>query len=208
MAIGKIFSGGPRFAADWLVVGLGNPDPGHAHNRHNSGFRVITEIAKRTGTQMKAQGSTMQIGVGMLAGQKVALVKPKTFYNLSGKAVTQALSWTGCDLAHTIVVYDELDLTAGAIRIRAGGGHGGNNGIRSVSQAVGPDFVRIRIGIGRPMLNGEPTWDSEQVAAWVLSDPRDDDRQALDEAIAAAASAVESIMTDGPDLAGSKFNRR
>lgn len=208
MAIRKIFSGGPRFAADWLVVGLGNPDPEHARNRHNAGFRVIGELAKRTNTQPKAQGSTMQIGVGMLADRKVALVKPKTYYNASGKAVTQALSWTGCDLAHTIVVYDDLDLAAGAIRIRAGGGHGGNNGIRSISQAVGPDFVRIRIGIGRPLHNGEPTWDSELVAAWVLSDPRDEDRRLLDEATAVAATAVESIMTEGPDIAGSRFNRR
>ncbi len=208
MVMRKIFSGGPRFAADWLVVGLGNPGPEHAQNRHNSGFRVVTELAKRAGTQPKSQGSTMQIGVGMLAGQKVAFVKPKTFYNASGKAVTQALAWTGCDLAHTIVIYDDLDLAAGAIRIRAGGGHGGNNGIRSVSQAVGPDFIRIRIGIGRPQHNGEPTWDSELVAGWVLSDPRDADRALLDEATAAAASAVESIMTEGPDVAGSKFNRR
>lgn len=208
MPIRKIFSGGPRFAADWLVVGLGNPETEHAQNRHNSGFRVITELAKRAGTQPKSQGSTMQIGVGVLAGQKVALVKPKTYYNLSGKAVTQALTWAGCDLAHTIVVYDDLDLAAGAIRIRAGGGHGGNNGIRSIAQAVGADFVRIRIGIGRPLHNGEPTWDSELVAEWVLGDPRDEDRRLLEEATSIAATAVESIMTEGPDIAGSKFNRR
>lgn len=208
MPFGKIFSGGPRFAAEWLVVGLGNPDLEHAQNRHNAGFRVIGELAKRAGAQLKAQGSLMQIGLGTLADQKVALVKPKTYYNASGKAVMQALSWTGCDLAHTIVIYDELDLAAGAIRIRAGGGHGGNNGIRSISQAVGPDFIRIRIGIGRPLHNGEPTWDSELVAAWVLGNPREEDRQLLDEAIAIAAGAVESIMTEGPDIAGSKFNRR
>src|SRR5690606_8906074 len=98
MAFRKIFGGGPRFAADWLVVGLGNPGEQYARTRHNLGFWVVNELAKRAGTQPKAQGSTMHIGVGHLQGQKVALVKPKTYVNASGKAVNQAMQWTGCDL--------------------------------------------------------------------------------------------------------------
>lgn len=210
MAFRKLFSGGggPRFAADWLVVGLGNPGEQYARTRHNVGFWVINELAKRAGTQPKAQGSLMHIGVGTLCGQKVALVKPKTFMNLSGKAVAQAQQWTGCDLAHTVTVYDDLDMAAGALRIRANGGHGGHNGMKSIGQAVGLDFPRIKIGIGRPLHNGEPTWDPEIVADYVLSAPYGEDKRVLDEAVKLAADAVEMIMTDGADAAGNRYNRK
>lgn len=197
-----------RFAAEWLIVGLGNPGEQHARNRHNVGFWCINELAKRAGTQPKSQGSTMAIGVGTLAGTKVALVKPKTFMNLSGKAVAQALQWTGCDTAHTIVIYDELDLNAGALRIRAGGGHGGHNGLKSIAQHAGLDFNRIRIGIGRPTVNGEPSWEPDVVAPWVLGNPGPEDRKVLEDAVAAAADAVECIMTDGAEAAAARFNRK
>jgi PTH1 family peptidyl-tRNA hydrolase len=200
--------GTARFAADWLVVGLGNPGEEHARNRHNVGFWVVNILAKRAGTQLKSQGSTMLIGVGTLAGTRVAVVKPKTYMNLSGKAVGQALAWTGCTLARTIVIYDELDLAAGALRVRAGGGHGGHNGLKSIGAAAGLNFVRIRIGIGRPNHAGEPSWDPDVVAAWVLGNPSGEDKRILDEATALAADAVECIMTEGPDIAGSRFNRK
>ncbi len=208
MAFKKIFGGGPRFAADWLVVGLGNPGEAYARNRHNVGFWVVNELAKRAGTQPKTTGSLMAIGVGALAGHKVALVKPKTFVNVSGKAVAQALQWTGCDIAHTIVVYDELDMAPGALRIRAGGGHGGHNGLKSIGAAVGLDFVRVRIGIGRPLAGGEPSWDPDVVADWVLSNPFGEDKRLLDEAASLAADAIETIMTDGVEAAASRYNRK
>ncbi len=199
---------GPRYAADWLIVGLGNPGEQYARNRHNVGFWVVNDLAKRAGAQLKATGSTMHIGVGQLADARVALVKPKTFVNLSGKAVAQALQWTGCDLPHTIVVYDELDLPAGALRIRAGGGHGGHNGLKSIGQAVGLDFVRVRIGIGRPLAGGEPSWDPGVVADWVLSNPHGEDRRVLEEAVRQAADAIEIIIQEGVDAAASRFTRR
>lgn len=200
--------GGPRFAADWLIVGLGNPGEEYARNRHNVGFWVINDLAKRAGTQPKVQGGSMHIGVGTLQGQKVALVKPKTYVNASGKAVAQALQWTGCDIGHTIVIYDELDMNAGALRVRAGGGHGGHNGLKSIGQAVGLDFVRVRVGIGRPAPNGEPSWDPEVVASWVLGNPHGEGKRVLDEATTLAADAVETILTEGAEAAGSKFNRK
>ncbi|MBI5948794.1 MAG: aminoacyl-tRNA hydrolase [Chloroflexi bacterium] len=208
MAFKKVFGGGPRFAADWLVVGLGNPGEAYARNRHNVGFWVVNEVAKRAGTQPKATGSLMAIGVGALAGQKVALVKPKTFVNVSGKAVAQALQWTGCDLPHTIVVYDELDMAPGALRIRAGGGHGGHNGLKSIGASVGLDFVRVRIGIGRPVAGGEPSWEPDVVADWVLGNPYGEDKRLLDEATTLAADAIEAIMTEGVEVAGNRFNRK
>ncbi len=197
-----------RFAADWLIVGLGNPGEEHARQRHNVGFWCLNELARRAGTQPKTQGSTMAIGTGSLAGCKIALVKPRTYMNLSGKAVAQALQWTGCDTAHTIVLYDELDLKAGALRIRAGGGHGGHNGLKSIAQHSGLDFNRIRIGIGRPAPNGEPSWEPEVVSAWVLGNPGPADRQVLEEAVQAASDAVECIITDGIDAAAARFNRK
>jgi PTH1 family peptidyl-tRNA hydrolase len=169
---------------------------------------VINTLAKRAKTQPKSTGSLMHIGVGELAGERAALVKPKTFMNLSGKAVAQALQWTGCDIQHTIVLYDELDLGAGALRVRAGGGHGGHNGLKSIGQAASLEFVRIRIGIGRPQANGEPTWDPEHVSAWVLGVPHGDDKKVLDEAVEIAADAVECIMTEGVEAAGSRYNRK
>jgi len=199
--------GGPRFAAEWLVVGLGNPGEHYARTRHNVGFRVVNELAKRTGTQPRAAGGTMHIGVGDLDGVRVALVRPKTYVNLSGKAVALALQWTGCDILHTIVIYDELDLPVGALRVRAGGGHGGHNGLKSIGEAVGLDFVRVRVGIGRPSSGGEPTWDPDVVAEWVLGNPGSDDRRILEEATRLAADAVGVIIHDGADAAANRFNR-
>jgi len=199
---------GPRFAADWLVVGLGNPGEQYARTRHNVGFWVVNELAKRAGTQPKSVGSLMHIGVGTLADVRVALVKPKTYVNLSGRAVTQAHQWTGCDATHTIVLYDELDLPVGALRVRAGGGHGGHNGMKSIGAAIGFDFIRIRVGIGRPTLDGEPTRDPAIVSDYVLGAPHGDDKRALDEAVTLAADAVEAVIRDGPDAAGTRFNRR
>jgi PTH1 family peptidyl-tRNA hydrolase len=200
--------GGPRFAADWLIVGLGNPGEQYARNRHNVGFWVINDLAKRAGAQLKTTGSTMQIGSGPLAGVTVALVKPRTFVNVSGKAVSQAQQWSGCDVAHTIVVYDDLDMNAGALRVRAGGGTGGHNGLKSIVGSVGPDFVRVRIGIGRPAVGGEPTWDPEVIASYVLGNPQGADRTLLEETAKLAADAVEAVISGGAEAAGSAFNRK
>jgi PTH1 family peptidyl-tRNA hydrolase len=210
----RLFGGGgstgsaARFAAEWLVVGLGNPGEEHARNRHNVGFWVVNELAKRAGTQPKVAGSTMLIGVGTLAGARTALVKPKTFMNLSGKAVAQAQQWTACDSTHTIVVYDDLDTSTGALRIRAGGGHGGHNGLKSIVGSVGADFIRVRIGIGRPVAGGEPTWDPEIVASYVLGNPTGEERKRLEETATLAADAIEAVLAEGVEAAGNRFNRK
>ena len=205
-----LFGGGsgPRFAADWMIAGLGNPGEQYARNRHNIGFWVINDLARRAAVQPKATGGTMAIATGPLAGMRAAFVKPRTYVNLSGKALAQAKQWTGCDAAHTIVVYDDLDLAVGALRIRAGGGSGGHNGLKSINEAIGTEYVRVRIGIGRPLLGGEPTWEPESIAAWVLGNPTGDDRVKLDETAKAAADAIEAIMLSGPEAAGSRFNRK
>lgn len=199
---------GVRFAAEWLIVGLGNPGEQYARTRHNLGFMVVNDLAKRAGADLKTTGSQMAIGTGSLAGARVALVKPKTYVNLSGKAVEQAQRWTGCDTDHTILVYDDLDMKVAALRIRKGGGSGGHNGLKSIVAAVGADFVRVRIGIGRPVVGGEPTWEPEHVAAYVLGNPPPPEREQLAEAMSAAADAVEAVIIEGADAAGSRFNRK
>jgi PTH1 family peptidyl-tRNA hydrolase len=200
--------GGERYPAEWLVVGLGNPGPQYAKNRHNLGVWTVAELARRGGVQLKGAGATLHIGVGTLSGRRTALVRPKTYVNESGKALRQAQGLTGCDGGHTIVVYDELDLTAGALRIRAGGGAGGHNGMKNVIQHIGADFIRVRMGIGRPVVGDKPTWDPDHVADWVLSDPAGEQRALLEETSRIAADAVEAIIADGVEAAAQRFTRR
>ena len=194
--------------AEWLVVGLGNPGPEYASHRHNVGFWVINELARRAGVRLKAAGRHLNFAVAEIEGTRVALVKPRTFVNLSGIAVREALKRTGADLARTIVVHDDLDLPVGALRIRQGGGHGGHNGLKSIGAEVGLDFVRIRIGIGRPVVNGEPTWDPDVIASYVLSAPPPRERSMLEEAVRLAADAVPVIISEGVDQAATRFNRK
>lgn len=204
----KVFGGGPKYAADWLVVGLGNPGPKYARNRHNVGWWTIDELAKRLDVQLKPDGANVTIGRGVIDGQRVTLVKPKTYVNQSGRAVRQAQEWTGCDGGRTVVVYDELDLGVGALRLRSGGGTGGHNGLKSIVAATGPDFVRVRIGIGRPSVRGEPSRDPDVVADFVLSDPTGEERHRLEEAAVLAADAIEAIIREGFEAASQRYTRK
>ncbi|MDZ7729414.1 MAG: aminoacyl-tRNA hydrolase [Dehalococcoidia bacterium] len=106
------------------------------------------------------------------------------------------------------MIYDELDLGTGALRIRAGGGHGGHNGLRSIAELAGLDFIRIRVGIGRPIVDGKPSRDPAQVAAYVLDDATGEEHRELDTVAKLAADAVECIITEGVDVAGSRYNRK
>ena len=119
-----------------------------------------------------------------------------------------ALKHAGVPAERTLVVYDELDLPMGRIRVKAKGGHGGHNGIRSIAGAIGSsDFPRIRVGIGRPFVDGEPVWDPDVVALWVLSDPPPQEAKTLQQAVARAAQAVELMLADGVETAMNRYNR-
>ena len=191
----------------WLIVGLGNPGPAYAHNRHNVGYWCANRLARLHGIQLKAR-RLAALGEGEIAGVGVMIVKPRTYVNKSGHAVAAALKNTGIDRERTLVMYDELDLPAGRLRIKAKGGHGGHNGIRSIAGAIGTtDFPRIRIGIGRPFVDGEPVWDPEVVGPWVLSDPRPEELKTLQNAVARAAEAVELVLAEGVEAAMNKYNR-
>lgn len=190
-----------------LVVGLGNPGSEYAANRHNVGHWVINRLARRHGMKFEHSGQASLV-TGTIAGRKVALAKPRTFVNESGKAVWNLVKRLKLDDAkEVLLVYDELDLPLGQVRIRSSGSAGGHNGIRSIVDALGSDqFPRIRIGIGRPVVRGKPSWDSEHVANYVLSDPPPEDRAILDDEVERAMDAIELALAEGIEAAMQRFN--
>jgi PTH1 family peptidyl-tRNA hydrolase len=191
----------------WLIVGLGNPGTEYSHNRHNVGYWCINRLSREHGINLKAR-RLAAIGEGEIAGHPVTLLKPRTYVNKSGHAVAPVLRHANVAIARMIVVYDELDLPSGRVRIKPKGGHGGHNGIRSIAAAIAStDFIRIRVGIGRPHEAGEPTWDPEVVANYVLGDPTPSEVETLRTAVSNAANAVEMILAEGVEAAMSRFNK-
>ncbi len=163
-------------AADkWLIVGLGNPGPGYSHNRHNVGYWCVNRLARLHGISLKAR-RLVAFGEGSIHGASVLLAKPRTFVNLSGQAAASLLRNFKIKRQNMIVVCDDLDLPIGSLRLKPSGGHGGQKGLRSVIGAAGgDDFPRLRMGIGRPLVDGRPSWDPEAVAAYVVGDPSPDE---------------------------------
>jgi PTH1 family peptidyl-tRNA hydrolase len=190
-----------------LVIGLGNPGSEYAANRHNIGYRVVNRLARRHGIELDVSGKA-SLGSGTIAGREVTLAKPRAFVNTSGPVVWNLVKRLKLDDARELlVVYDELDLPAGKIRLRPRGGHGGYKGLQSIIDAVGSDdFPRLRIGIGRPLANGEPSWEPDVVASHVLSDPPPDERELLDDAAERAADAIEMAIGEGIERAMQRYN--
>jgi PTH1 family peptidyl-tRNA hydrolase len=191
----------------WLIVGLGNPGPEYSHNRHNVGYWCVNRLARVHGIKLKA-GSVATIGEGTIRSVPVVLLKPRTYVNKSGDAVVPALRKRKIDPTRLVVVYDDLDLPAGRLRIRPHGGDGGYKGLKSIIASLGSrDFPRIRVGIGRPHVDGEPSWEPEIVADYVLSDPPPHLAKTLQDAASRAAAAVEAIVTGGLEAAMNKYNK-
>ncbi len=172
-----------------LIVGLGNPGKKYQNHRHNVGFQVLDELAKRERIRLWRRSCSAQVGRGNLAGQSVVLAKPQTFMNRSGDAVAPLLKRYGCAPESLIVVHDDLDLSEGRIKLKQGGGHGGHNGLRSIIEQCGSaDFIRVRVGIGRPEGDEDPAdYVLRNFSRWV-------DARAW---IEAAADMVESLLQDG-----------
>jgi PTH1 family peptidyl-tRNA hydrolase len=194
-------------AADrWVIVGLGNPGPEYSHNRHNVGYWCINRLARLHGIQVKAR-NLAAFGEGKILGTPALLIKPRTYMNASGQAVSAALRNTKVPPDNLLVVYDDLDLPAGRLRLKPKGGHGGHNGLRSIAGSIGStDFPRLRIGIGRPEIDGEPTWDPKIVSPWVLGDPTPEQALVLQDAVSRAAECVQTLITDGVEAAMRQFN--
>ena len=190
-----------------LVVGLGNPGGEYAGTRHNVGFWTVNRLAKRNGIELSISGQTA-LGKGRIGGHEVALAKPRTFVNASGDAVWNLIKRLKLDdTRELLVVCDDLDLPAGKVRLRPHGGSGGYKGLQSIIDATGSDrFARLRIGIGRPVVNGKPSWDPEDVSSYVLSDPPPDERAQLDAAVARAVEAIEVAIAEGIEVAMGRYN--
>jgi PTH1 family peptidyl-tRNA hydrolase len=195
-------------AADkWLIVGLGNPGPAYSHNRHNVGYWCVNRLARLHGISLKAR-RLAAFGEGSIRGTPVLLAKPRTFVNRSGQAAASLLRNFKIKRQNMLVVCDDLDLTSGSLRLKPSGGHGGQKGLRSVIGAAGgDDFPRLRIGIGRPLVDGRPSWDPEAIAAYVLSDPTPDEAKALQAAAVKGTVAVETVLREGLEAAMTRYNR-
>jgi len=195
----------------YLIVGLGNPGAKYAESRHNVGFRTIDLLARRH--EIKLQGpkfwqrNLADAGQGRIGDEEVILLKPQTFYNGSGRAVQRFMARERVRPADIIVIYDDLDLPEGRIRMRPNGSHGGNNGLKSIIDVAGSDFGRIRIGIGRPLDKGVPSWDPEVVIRHVLAPPKPESLPSLEAAMNRTCDAVEAVISDGWERAMDVYNR-
>ena len=181
------------------IVGLGNPGRDYAGTRHNVGFDVVDEIARRWNVQLRPWKSVAHVAV--VGARGAVLVEPQTYMNLSGDAVNRVAAFHKLEPSDVLVVVDEIQLPLGRIRLRRSGSAGGHNGLKSIIQHVGPEFPRLRIGVGR----GDTRRD---LANHVLARFEPDERSVIDDAIARAADAAELFIADGVPAAMNRFNRK
>lgn len=191
--------GEPASTLDLLVAGLGNPGREHERDRHNVGWMVVDEVARRCDASFKSKFSG-RVSETRVVGARVALLKPETYMNESGRSISAAARFFKAPPEAVLVVHDDVDLEVGRLQARLGGGLAGHNGLRSIAQALGTqEFLRLRIGVGRPG-RGDP----RDVADYVLSPfEAHDDRDGL---VARGADAVEAILAEGLDEAQRSFN--
>jgi PTH1 family peptidyl-tRNA hydrolase len=186
-----------------LVVGLGNPGRAYANTRHNTGALCVQLLAKQMGVPLERKSRIATIAEGDLAGERAALAVPRTFVNTSGGAVSGLLQRFGLKPKDLILVYDDLDLPLGTIRVRPSGSSAGHNGVKSVVAALGTEqFPRVRIGIDRPAQGG-----MDQIA-YVLSAFTRAEHEQLNQALERAAEAVICVLAEGVDVAMNRYNRR
>ncbi|WP_181786987.1 aminoacyl-tRNA hydrolase [Streptomyces phytophilus] len=191
-------------AQPWLVVGLGNPGPGYAGNRHNVGFMVADLLAERVGGRFKAHKARAQVVEARLgppgpASRRIVLAKPMTYMNLSGGPVGALAGFYKVPLERMVVVHDELDLEYGTLRLKLGGGDNGHNGLKSLSKSLGREYLRVRFGVGRPPGRME-------VADYVLKDFSAAERKDLDYFVDRTADAVEALVAEGLERAQNTYN--
>ena len=192
-----------------LVFALGNPGPDYAGNRRNVGFWVVNRLAKKHRLDFSTKTGTFAVAEGEISGRRVAVARTRTFNNDSGKAVWALVKKLNIDHAREIlVVCDHLDLPSGRVRLRRKGGGGGQKGMSDIIRVLKTeDFPRVRVGIGRPVVRGEPSWEPEDVANWVLSDPPPDEKTQLDAGVARAVEAIECALAEGIEAAMNRYNR-
>ncbi len=184
-----------------LVVGLGNPGRAYDATRHNVGFEVVDALANEEGISLSDRKFKGRFGRGRVAGEDCFLLKPDTYMNVSGESVGPMAGFYRIPPEDVIVVHDDLDIEVGRLKMKRGGGHGGHNGLRSLmSHLPSPDFVRIRVGVGRPPPGRDPV-------DYVLGRFRSDDRSLVDAAIEEAVRAIQATLRDGLSRAMNVYNR-
>ncbi|HTX06868.1 MAG TPA: aminoacyl-tRNA hydrolase [Steroidobacteraceae bacterium] len=185
-----------------LIVGLGNPGPTYARTRHNAGFELVDELARRAGVSLRRdarhQGELARAGI---AGAELWLLKPMTFMNLSGQSVRSVAAFYRIPPSSILVAHDELDFAPGVVRLKEGGGAGGHNGLRDLIEQLGDEFWRLRIGIGHP-------GDRDVVLDYVLHRPPPAEAELIHEAVLAGADAVSVMLTDGAQKAMNRLHVR
>ncbi len=182
-----------------LIVGLGNPGRRYADNRHNIGFMVVDRLAQKYSISLDRRKHKAFIGTGRVGDYSVIIARPQTFMNKSGDSVGRISDFYHVQPEDLLVVFDEIDLPLGTLRIRERGGSGGHNGMKSIIGRVGQDFPRIRLGVGRPPGRMEP-------ADYVLRDFDEDQSLVVDELIDRSIAAIEMTLSEGIDLAMTHFN--
>ena len=189
-----------------LIVGLGNPGKTYAHNRHNAGFRCLNYFARLHSIHFDHRQCRAKVGLAEVRGEKVLLAKPRAFVNLSGNPVACLVRKHGIPLSDLLVIYDDLDLPLGKIRLRQSGSSGGHKGMNSIISALGSeDFPRIRVGIGRPQAE-EQSVTEDAIVNYVLSDFSPQEEATIKPVIATVSEAIDFFITEGIEAAMSKFN--
>lgn len=186
----------------YLIVGLGNPGKQYAHTRHNVGFDVLEKLSAKMGVSITRSKSKALVGEGFVAGQKVVLALPQTFMNLSGEAVQELAHWYKVEPEHLMIVYDDVDLAPGFIRIRKNGSAGTHNGMRSIIGCLGyENFPRLRVGVGQKR-------EGYELADWVLGHYIGEEADAADRAFDLAAEALLDYIQNGVESAMCKYNTK
>jgi len=189
-----------------LIVGLGNPGKTYAHNRHNVGFRCLNYLARFHSIRLDHRQCRARVGLSEMQGEQLLLAKPGTFMNLSGESVACLVHKHDIPLSDLLVIYDDLDLPLGKIRLRQSGGSGGHKGMNSIISALGSeDFPRIRVGIGRPRAE-EQSINEEAIVNYVLSDFSPPEEAIIKPVIVKVSEAIDCFLTQGTEAAMSKFN--
>jgi peptidyl-tRNA hydrolase, PTH1 family len=185
-----------------IIIGLGNPGGKYERTRHNAGFMAVDALANRLHADITQEKHLALIGKAHFDSEQIVLAKPQTYMNESGRSVAAIVRSFYAEVSDLIVVHDELDLAFGTVRVKIGGGHGGHNGLRSIIEQMGSsEFIRVRIGIGRPAPNRD-------AADYVLHPFLAEEQEAAAEAISRAAEAVIVVLREGPKAATNMFNQR
>jgi peptidyl-tRNA hydrolase, PTH1 family len=198
----KTESGAAQTHIAWVIAGLGNPGDQYRRSRHNLGFMALDRLAQRHGVKLAQRRFKSHLGRCVIHNQNVLLAEPQTYMNLSGEALAPILGYYKVEPARLIVIHDELDLEAGTVRVKRGGGHAGNNGIRSIIDELGTgDFVRVRIGVGRPP-------QGRDAVGYLLQQMTADELAACAPIIERAADGAEAVVEFGVERAMNKFNQK